>query len=107
LLAGDHAEALRVADATLGHAGARGGVASVVPLVQRVRGGSLLSLGRREEAEVALRASLEAARRRDAGHEVAFTLSALLDAGMALDACERDGWRREVEELRSSLELAL
>jgi tetratricopeptide (TPR) repeat protein len=102
-LAGDDGAALAAADAALARAVALGGVASLVPLLQRVRGTSLLALGRRPESERALRAGLEAAREREAAHEVAFTLAALIDAGMAAGAAQESAWREEHRRLVSGL----
>ncbi len=107
-LAGEFAEALALADATLARVAPQKGVASVVPLLHHasvVR--RCLRLARREEAAYALRASLDAARKRDAMHEVAYTLNALLEAAFAADAPEEEEWRRELEGWRSALELAL
>jgi tetratricopeptide (TPR) repeat protein len=102
-LAGDHAAALAMADATLARAQGLGGVGSMMPLLQRVRGASLRALGRPEAAQRALRDGLEAARRRGARHEIAFTLAALIDGAIAGDAGERQSWRVELAELSDEL----
>jgi hypothetical protein len=51
-------------------------------LLHRVRGLALARTGHRDQACEALLTSLEAARRREAQHEIAFTLDALLRLGM-------------------------
>jgi len=106
-LAGDHAAALRLADGTLVRARELGGVGSATPLLARVRAAALLPLGRRDEAEAALREGLEAARVRAAGHEVAFTLVALLDGELADDPAEAERWREDLERLAGQLGLEL
>ncbi len=104
-LSGDPAAALALADDALARARALGGVAAATPLLQRVRGATLLALGRHAEAERALRSGLDAARERDAGHEVAFTLTALINGGMAADPAEEADWRTELAGLRSGLDI--
>jgi class 3 adenylate cyclase/tetratricopeptide (TPR) repeat protein len=106
-LAGDHAAALRLADGTLARARELGGVGSATPLLARVRAAALLPLGRRDEAEAALREGLEAARVRAAGHEVAFTLVALLDGELEDDPAEAERWREDLERLAGQLGLEL
>ena len=106
-LAGDHAAALRLADRTLVRARELGGVGSATPLLARVRAAALLPLGRRHEAEAALREGLAAARGRAAGHEVAFTLVALLDGELEDDPGEAERWREELERLAEQLGLEL
>jgi hypothetical protein len=66
-----------------------------VPLLQRIRGGALVALGETELGFQALRTSLAAARRREAGHEVATTLDALLSVAAQESAEEAEHWRRE------------
>ncbi len=105
--AGDFTEALALADETLARVQSLGGVAAVTPLLQRVRGVALLALARQREGEEALRLALEAARSREAGHEIAFALKTLIDAGMARDPSEEQDWRRELAVLSSSLGLKL
>ncbi len=105
LLAGDHDEALSLAAAALARAHSLGG-ASVVPLLHRVRGGALLALGLRGPAQDALRAALDAARARDAGHEVAYALQDLIDAGLAADGAEARAWARELGQRAAELGLA-
>jgi class 3 adenylate cyclase/tetratricopeptide (TPR) repeat protein len=106
-LAGDHAAALRLADGALVRARELGGVGSATPLLARVRAAALLPLGRRDEAEAALREGLEAARVRAAGHEVAFTLVALLDGELEDDPAEAERWREDLERLAGQLGLEL
>ena len=95
LLEGDHTGALERANATLARARARGGLATVTPLLQRVRAAALLALGDRDAAQVALAEALEAARSREADHEVVFTLRAVL---------ELDGRSQNADALREELE---
>lgn len=104
-LSGNHAAALALADETLARARALSGVPSVTPLLQRVRGAALLASGHRGDAERALRNGLEAARERDAAHEVVFTLTALLDGAMAADAAEERAWREEAARWAGDLGL--
>ncbi len=102
-LSGDHEAALAMADATLARAQALGGVGAMTPLLQRVRGASLQGLGRPDAAERALRDGLDAARRRGARHEIAFTLAVLIDAEMADDDAEQELWRSELDRLADEL----
>ena len=60
-----------------------------------MRGAALTELGQTELGIRSLRASLAAALQRDAGHEVATPLSALLAAGAHDDEEEAARWRRE------------
>jgi predicted ATPase/class 3 adenylate cyclase len=105
LLAGEPEAALAQANSTLARARSLSGVASVTPLLHRVRGAALLATGDRAQAERALRDGLSAARSRDAGHEVAFTLTALIDAGLFVDAAEEQAWRGERAGLIDALGL--
>jgi tetratricopeptide (TPR) repeat protein len=82
LLAGRAAEALVLSTRTLGAAEGVAGAAPMVPLLHRVRGLALARTGHHDLAREALLTSLEAARRREAQHEIAFTLDALLRLGM-------------------------
>ena len=102
-LSGDHGAALEMADATLARAQALGGVGAMTPLLQRVRGASLHELARPDDAERALRDGLDAARRRGARHEIAFTLAALIDLEVADDGAEDEGWRSELDRLADEL----
>ncbi|HWF51648.1 MAG TPA: adenylate/guanylate cyclase domain-containing protein [Solirubrobacteraceae bacterium] len=102
-LAGGHAEGLSVADHALRRAASAEGGGAYTSLLERVRGVALLGLGRREEAEVALRESLTAARAREARHDIAFALRALLGAGVS--APEAVAWRAELSGLEGQLGL--
>ena len=102
-LSGDHEAALAMADTTLARAQALGGVGAMTPLLQRVRGASLHELARPDDAERALRDGLDAARRRGARHEIAFTLAALIDLEVADDGAEDEGWRSELDRLADEL----
>jgi class 3 adenylate cyclase/tetratricopeptide (TPR) repeat protein len=86
LLAGDGRRALDLADATLVRAAAMPGVAAQLPLLHRVRGLALGLLGDAPAAFAALDDSLATARRRDAQHEVAWTLHAQCTLASALGA---------------------
>jgi class 3 adenylate cyclase/tetratricopeptide (TPR) repeat protein len=77
LMAGDQVAALALADDALSRA--VGPLASCLPLLHRVRGVALGQLGRRPAAQAALQQSLQIAAQRDALHEVAFSLDALID----------------------------
>lgn len=104
LLAGEPAQALRRADATLARAASLGG-SSAAPLLHRVRARALLALGDRAGAQDALHRALAAAREREAGHEVAFALGALLDADLAASRADRAAWSAERDELVAALGL--
>ncbi len=105
-LAGREADALSLAEKTLARTRTLGEVASAVPLLQRVRGSALLARGDREGAVCAYAAALDAARSRDAGHEIAFTLRAMIDSGMADGPAQESSWREECELLYESLGLS-
>jgi tetratricopeptide (TPR) repeat protein len=106
-LAGDLEEALALAEATLRRAAAQADVAATTPLLGRVRGLALMGMGRDSEAEQAFRSGLDAARARDAGHEIAFLLRTLIDNGFAASASEETDWRFELSVLTSALGLNL
>ena len=95
LLADEPARALELATQTMAALGKMDGVDNAVPLLERVRGAALVALGQTELGFQSLRASLAAARQRDADHEVATTLGALLSAGAAVSDEEAAQWRRE------------
>jgi len=102
-LAGEHADALALADGALTRAQALEGIAAATPLLQRVRAAALVGLDREAEAEAALQQSLIAARSREASHDIAFTLRELLSAGPAVGGAERSAWRSELEQLERQL----
>ena len=102
-LAGDHEGALALADATLARAQSLGGVSAMTPLLHRVRGIALRELGQTEEAELAMRDALDAARSRIARHEIAFTLAALLDGQMGDGEAENEEWGTELARLTEEL----
>jgi hypothetical protein len=95
LLAGEPARALELATNTMAAIVRMDGVDNAVPPLERVRGAALVALGQTELGFQSLRASLAAARHRDAGHEVAATLGALLSASAQADEEEAEQWRRE------------
>jgi class 3 adenylate cyclase/tetratricopeptide (TPR) repeat protein len=76
---GENEEALRLADDALHQTRALGGVGVHLPLVQRVRGLALASLGRIDDARAAFEESITAGRTRNAGFEIALTTLALAD----------------------------
>ncbi|MDQ1381016.1 MAG: hypothetical protein QOJ71_1735 [Actinomycetota bacterium] len=95
LSAGEPERALDLSGRTLTAIRQMDGVDNAVPLLQRIRGGALVALGETELGFQALRTSLAAARRREAGHEVATTLDALLSVAAQESAEEAEHWRRE------------
>jgi tetratricopeptide (TPR) repeat protein len=95
LRASEHERALDLATRTLTAVGQMDGVDNAVPLLERVRGAALVALGRTQPGFESLRASLAAACQRDAGHEVATTLGALLSAGAQDTEEEAEYWMRE------------
>jgi class 3 adenylate cyclase/tetratricopeptide (TPR) repeat protein len=106
-LAGDYESAVALAEETLGRLRSLDGMAAVMPLLNRVRGLSLLALGRPQEGRQALLEALETARSRAAGHEIAFALKTLIDAGVAGDAAQQQDWREELVMLSAGLGLEL
>lgn len=103
LIAGDNHGAVTLAEQALGRARSLGGMNSATPLLHRIRGEALLGLGRRSDGLRALRRSLDTARQRNADDEVAFTLTAMLDAGAGGTAYQRAGWRSERDRLAGQL----
>jgi hypothetical protein len=95
LLEGEHERALRLTTDTLATIRGSEGVDNAVPLLERVRGSALVALGQTELGFRSLRDSLAAALQRDADHEVAATLAALLSAGAQDSEEEAAEWRRE------------
>jgi class 3 adenylate cyclase/tetratricopeptide (TPR) repeat protein len=93
---GDLPAALRCADDALARAGVG---APGTPLLLRVRGEALVGAGRDTEGRVALRASLAEARGRNARHDVAHALAALLADDPAAPPKERAEWQREYAEV--------
>ena len=106
LLADQPEQALELATKTLSETRQMDGVDNAVPLLERVRGAALVSLGDRERGSQALRASLAAAEQRDAGHEVAASLGALLSTGAQVDDAERAAWALERDCLMTALGIA-
>jgi tetratricopeptide (TPR) repeat protein len=105
--AGRHAEALAIADRTLRRARDVPGVTVATPAAHRVRGIALAALGRHDEAGLALRAALAAARSREALHEIAFALRELIANGLADSPGERSAWVSEHESLCKELGLQM
>jgi class 3 adenylate cyclase/tetratricopeptide (TPR) repeat protein len=94
LLSGKPAEALSTADDALARAQSLGGVASQLPLLQRIRGVALAHLGNARAAMDALEQSLRAARTRRAEFEIALTLRAMAEYGVESDDDVRDEQRQ-------------
>ena len=105
LMAGQAQRALTLADDALARAGSAGALASCLPLLHRVRGRALLAVGRPDQARTALELSVRVARERDARHEIAFSLEALLDVP-GIGAEQREAWRQERAALAVQLGLA-
>jgi hypothetical protein len=74
-------------------------------LLLRVRGEALIGLGRGVEGIAALRAGLAEARGRNARHDVAATLAALIAHDVPSKSGELDAWRQEYAELARMLGL--
>ena len=107
LVGGGDDVAVTIAEDTLARAAALGGTHAAAPLLHRVRGEGLLASGRRSDALIALRASLQAARLRGAGHEIAVTLASLVSAGAASYEDEESSWRDERDRLAEQLGIQL
>jgi tetratricopeptide (TPR) repeat protein len=99
MLTGHPREALQLADAII----ARAHNSDFTPMLQRVRGIALGELGSPAEAELALRDSLAAGRASEAGHEITFTLQALLATTGHGDTKERIAWQEEAASLTAQL----
>jgi class 3 adenylate cyclase/tetratricopeptide (TPR) repeat protein len=94
---GDVTGAMHAAETALAAADGRGGPGT--PLLLRVRGEALVAMGQVRDGHLALRESLLDARRREAKHEIAASLDALLRASAQSSAAERSWWLREHGEL--------
>jgi tetratricopeptide (TPR) repeat protein len=77
VVSGDVPAALDAAEAGIAQARALGGVSAQLPLLHRVRGAALARAGDVQGSRSALADSLDAARHRDAEHDVALTLQTL------------------------------
>ena len=88
MLQGAVTRALAACDASLKRARAIGGVPLQLPLLNRVKGWSLMQAGRLEDAGRAFEESLEAARSRQADFEIALSLHA--KAALARSTGTRD-----------------
>ena len=100
LLAGEAAEALALADATLSAEEPEG---ALVPLLERTRGYALAAGGDQARARVALEAGLAASRSRGADHEAAFTLQALIRLASLEGEIPDPEWVRGSGEILSTL----
>jgi class 3 adenylate cyclase/tetratricopeptide (TPR) repeat protein len=78
---GQSSGALELVEATLERAGSFEGIFVLVPTLERLRGLSLMQLGRLEEARAVLEESLRLARDESADYEVALALDALVALG--------------------------
>lgn len=105
LMVGQPERALALADDALVRAGSAGALASCLPLLHRVRGRALQAVGQTDEARAALELSVRIAGERDAGHEIAFSLEALLDLP-DVEPEQLRTWTRERAALAAQLGLA-
>jgi class 3 adenylate cyclase/tetratricopeptide (TPR) repeat protein len=103
VLAGDHDGAIATAEGCLEQLRTSDGVPPQKPLLERIRGVVLFARGEVDEARSALEASLEAARARDAGYEVALTLKALADLDRRSGGGSGDEWESEAEAILRAL----
>jgi len=103
LLAGDLDAALAMADHLLEQIRTSDGVPPQKPLLERIRGVVLLGRGAIDEARSALEASLEAARAREAGYEVALTLKALAEADRRSGRGDADARESESDAILAAL----
>ena len=102
-VSGDADAARSVADDAIAQARALGGVSEQLPLLHRVRGAALARSGDSGAAHAALTDSLEAARHRDAEHDVALTLRAMAQLGRDRDAVAAEALEREAVEVLARL----
>src|SRR5581483_7038436 len=107
VLAGEAAEALERAEATLARVGVFEGIAAVVPTLQRIRGLALMQLGRLEEAREALSDSVGRARIARADYELALALDTMVLLGQigGVDprAADLHAFERERDSILSKL----
>ncbi len=102
-LSGDPDGARTVAEEAIAQARGFGGVSEQLPLLHRVRGAALARTGDDEGAQAALADSLEAARRRDAEHDVALTLRAMARFARYRGDSEGDELEREAAKVLTRL----
>jgi tetratricopeptide (TPR) repeat protein len=100
-LAGRPRDALALAGHALRRASAVGGLVPALPQLHRARGLALMQQHDQAGAVLALRASLAAARAREARHEVALALTALLAHGLGGE--DADAWCEERNRLVAEL----
>jgi class 3 adenylate cyclase/tetratricopeptide (TPR) repeat protein len=103
LLAGDDAAALTMAEGCLEQLRAADGVPPQKALLERIRAVVLFRRGAIDDARVALEASLDAARRREADYEVALTLRVLAEVDRSTGGDEADEWRRQSDAILATL----
>jgi class 3 adenylate cyclase/tetratricopeptide (TPR) repeat protein len=100
---GHAAAALDAAEAALDGRAASGAGGPAIPLLLRVRGEALVAMGKVREGHATLRRSLADARRRDAKHDIAAALDALLRVGATPARDEHQAWAEEHRELTAML----
>jgi tetratricopeptide (TPR) repeat protein len=102
-IAGRADESLALADRLLAEARSVEAPPPSVALLQRIRGWSLVLLGRPEEAQAAIEAALLSARDRDADYEVALALGLLGAIGPAGEDGRAADIARERDEIMERL----
>jgi class 3 adenylate cyclase/tetratricopeptide (TPR) repeat protein len=103
VIAGRADESLALADRLLGEARSAEAPPPSVALLQRIRGWSLVLLGRPAEARAAIEAALLSARDRDADYEVALALGLLGAVGPAAEDGRAADIAREHDEIMERL----
>ncbi|MCA1834732.1 MAG: hypothetical protein LC750_18730, partial [Actinobacteria bacterium] len=103
VFSGSATAALRTAEDVLSRCESAEGLIAAVPLLHRVRAYAYRQLGHRMAVRPALDASLAAAERRGAQHDVAFALHAMTTLGAANDAAEAQQFAARRDELFSAL----
>jgi class 3 adenylate cyclase/tetratricopeptide (TPR) repeat protein len=104
LLRGDTAGALSLADETISHAHALGGMAPQIPALHRVRGAALALAGDGDGARQSLRQSLRAAEMREVEYEAALTMRVL--AAVETDPREQELLARSAAQIFAKLKVA-
>jgi tetratricopeptide (TPR) repeat protein len=106
-LEGKTAEALGLADATLGTAASLSDLPAQAPLLHRIVAACLDSVGDTEAATREYAEALAIARQREAAHDVAFTLTAMTARARAAGIEPDPAWLEEAAELRGALGLVI
>lgn len=107
LMWGDEDQALQLAERSMRSLPSDDGVPASLPLLQRVRGVVFLNRGDAGEGRVLLLHSLQAARTREARHEIYATLDSLIGGGVARDPDEQAEWMFERAELKRLMDIRL